>query len=306
MSRKPNAIDESWGRVSPAAAAAAGIKVVYGYLSHDPSKNLTSAQIKAYHRKDVAVWLGWESSTGRPLLGAAAGKADAAAAAAQLQAHYRTLGYRPRNRITVPFSCDQDITAAQLPKILTYYQAARGPLDEVNADPSAYGEYDLVQYLAVHGFVRGQFQAYAWSGGRLSPHAALYQYLNGQVLGGASVDFDRVVHAAQLGAWWPPDSPYNTPEDDDMPTAEEIADAVLRRVYAPDSLKDVLPKGTTIQSYLANNYRMLRALISNPSAIGDAVAASLKKAGITAPTQAQLNKAVAAALKGATITIGDD
>lgn len=208
MSAPPDAIDESWSRLSPAECKRRGIKLVYGYMSHDPSKNFTPADIRGYHAVGTGVWLGWESSTGRPLLGAAAGTDDGRSAAAQLEALFRGVGYAPKNRQSIPYSMDEDVSPANWPPILAYYTAAAKAHPQFDA--GAYGEASLIEFLHSRGFTRGMFQTYAWSGGVRSQNADLYQYLNGQTVAGASVDFDRIIDAAGIGAWWPPGHPLDS------------------------------------------------------------------------------------------------
>jgi Domain of unknown function (DUF1906) len=205
----PDALDESWGRISPAAAKRYGIDVIYGYLSHDSTKNLTSAQVRAYHEAGIAVWFGWESGTTRPLQGASAGTADANSAISQLVAHIDALGYAPKSELAIPFSLDQDVSASQIRSSWPYFNAANKRMRTRNWWAGGYGEFDLIQFLYGKGLRYGLFQTCAWSDGKISPHASLYQYQIAQTLAGASVDYDRLISAVLLGAWWPPGSKYD-------------------------------------------------------------------------------------------------
>lgn len=214
----PDGIDQSWGYADPKQTAAAGIKVVSMYLSHDPSKNVTAAKVKAYHRAGIAVLLNWESDAGRPLLGGSAGRADATEAVRQAKQLIADVGYAPGKTLCIYFSCDRDVTAAQIAGPVADYFKAAGPIvrkvggwtfkwgvfPRRRFRIGVYGEADVVRYLAAHKITDAEWQTYAWSGGRLDPAADFYQYLNGQRLAGASVDFNHIVHADQLGAWWPP------------------------------------------------------------------------------------------------------
>lgn len=208
----PSGIDESWDTADPATVARMGVQVVSLYLSRDPSKNATPARVLAYHDAGVGVLLNWEAEQGAPLKGAGQGKADGADAVSQADALITGVGYTPRSRLAIAFSCDTDTTPAQYPRIDGYYRAAAAELATGGARPylcGAYGEADLIDHLARTGYVSMLWQTYAWSGGRLSPEAAFYQYDNGQKIGGASVDFDRIIRRAQLGAWWPPGHPLD-------------------------------------------------------------------------------------------------
>lgn len=201
---KPTGVDESWGRANWDQLKAAGIKVVSLYFSRDPSKNAKPADIVAAHKHGMGVLLNWESQSGAPLLGAIQGSLDAKDWLLQRNALFKAVGYTPRNPIVALFSCDRDTTPANYPAIDAYFAATAAMVRPAGSLNGVYGEYDLINHLHAKGLTDVEWQTYAWSGGRLSPEADFYQYLNGQQLGGGSVDFDRVIHASTLGAWWPP------------------------------------------------------------------------------------------------------
>jgi len=206
----PSGADQSWGFADPKAAAAAGVKVISEYHSWDQSKNMTAADVVAYHAVGIGMLHNWESQPGAPLKGAQQGHADAVEACRQVKAIHAALPQHPaRNRVVIYFSCDADVTEAQWPTIDDYYRAAKRVCAANGYGLGAYGEAALVTHLHKVGITDSEWQTYAWSGGVLSPDADFYQFRNGQKLGGADVDFDRVIHPRQLGAWWPPRSPYN-------------------------------------------------------------------------------------------------
>lgn len=190
----PDAVDYSWGRPDPGALARAGVKLVSRYLSHDSSKNLSAAEANALHAAHIDIVLNWESDAGRPLLGAAAGAADGRDAASL--AHSLGVPYG----CTIYYSCDRDITSGQFDTVAAYYRAA-GQATAGRYNVGIYGEADIVDAMHARGVVTSEWQTFAWSGGRQSAEADLYQYLNGQTLAGASVDFDRIIHPDKLGAW---------------------------------------------------------------------------------------------------------
>lgn len=196
-------IDQSWGYADPAKAKAAGIRVVAMYLSHDLSKNATAAKVKAYHAVGIAVLLNWESQPGRPLLGASAGAEDGHDAVAMTDQLIREVGYQPSNKLAIPFSCDTDTNTSQYPAIDAYYSATRSALGDRYIN-GVYGEASLVHHLHAKGLTQMEWQTLAWSGGVIDPEADFYQSSINNTLGGASVDFDRIIHEEQLGAWWPP------------------------------------------------------------------------------------------------------
>jgi hypothetical protein len=213
MGAGPSMLDESWGYANPAAAKAAGVQAVMMYLSPDPSKNATPAKVRGYHDVGIGVVLGWESTADRALQGAGAGTADANESIRQAQALFDGVGYAPKNRVEIYFAIDFDTNSSQYPAIDAYLNAAGRVLHPAGFGVADYGEYNLVEHTANRAVTDAEWQTYAWSGGQLSTAADLYQYLNGQNLGGASVDFDQIMHAAQAGVWWPPNNPLNQGED---------------------------------------------------------------------------------------------
>lgn len=218
----PDSVDESFSFLSPDYAAAHGIRLVCDYLSHDPGKDWNAAQIKAYHQAGVGIVFLWETSANRALSGYSGGFADGSDAAGHAQTLINQVGYKPSSAVSIIAAIDFDTTSGQYPVITAYMQGFKvGLAGRFLA--GAYGEADILDALGT--VIDVGFQTYAWSRGRISARADLYQYLNGQTLDGAVVDFDRIIDAAGVGAWWPPGlspSGGGTPitndptEDDDM------------------------------------------------------------------------------------------
>lgn len=212
----PTGLDQSWGFANAIAARKAGVEVISMYLSWDTTKNVTPDDVRAYHRVGIGMLLNWESQQGAPLLGAAKGQADAVEAVRQAKALIKALGYKPAaprawrrlwRRAYKPiiyFSCDRDVNSAQYSTIDGYYRAAKRVCKASGFGVGVYGEAELVTHLHKVGITDAEWQTFAWSGGVLSPDADFYQFRNGQSLGGAQVDYDKVIHPKELGAWWPP------------------------------------------------------------------------------------------------------
>lgn len=214
----PNAVDESFSYLDPGYAAAHGIQLVCDYLSTNPSKNWTADQILAYHAQGVGCLFLWETTPNRALSGHPGGLADGQVASVMLRSLIAQVGYAPSTTLSIIAACDFDTNSTQWPTIKSYYQGFTTGLAEFKSGD--YGEADVIDQLA--STVSVGFQTYAWSGGRLSPHADLYQYKNGQSLAGATVDFDRIINASRLGAWWPPGYSLDSASEteltgDDMP-----------------------------------------------------------------------------------------
>lgn len=95
------------------------------------------------------------------------------------------------------FTVDYDAQKADFDEIKAYFRAVAETLSGYKV--GAYGSYDVIETLSATSYVDYFFQTYAWSGGRQSIYANLYQYKNGQKLAGVTVDFDEVKKA--IGEW---------------------------------------------------------------------------------------------------------
>lgn len=301
MGAGPTGLDQSWGFADPHAAKRAGIEVISMYLSWDTSKNITKSDVLAYHGVGIGVILNWESQAGAPLKGAAQGKSDAIEAVRLAKALIHAVGYKPANRLIIYFSCDTDTRSSQYPQIEAYYRDAKTVCNAAGFGIGVYGEADLVQHLANKGITDAEWQTYAWSGGRLSSVTDFYQYLNGQRLGGADVDFDRVIHPKQLGAWWPKVSTLNTaPTPTQTQEANPLADltsAQLQQIAkAVWHYQGTLPQET---GELLNHARKRAASADDKL---DSVATAVHN---VVPRVAALQKAVAAIVPANASAVAD-
>jgi hypothetical protein len=284
-------LDESWGYADPAQAAAAGIKVVSMYLSRDPSKNVTVAKVNAYHAHGIGALLNWEDQPGAPLKGAAQGRSDAAASVLQAR------GLNAPAGCCIYFSCDTDINPSQYKAINAYYRAAGKVVHAAGYLLGCYGEADLVAHLSAAGITDAEWQTLAWSGGRLDPAADFYQCAINGSLGGASVDFDRIIHPAQLGAWWPSNSPYSTPEEFTM---DQEVQAEFDKIYnllhsalSPNG-PDGQPHQVGIDTIVARRTNPILAAVASPDQIAAAVFKKLPPASVGGLTTADVETAVRA------------
>lgn len=259
----PDAVDFSFDRVSGANLASHGIKLAARYLSHTSGKNLTAAEAQDLRAHGVAILLNWESSSGRAVGGAANGTADGRDAAALAESIGAPHG------CVIYYSVDQDVTSGQFPAVLAYLQAAQAATAG-RYGVGFYGEYSLVEYLDSKGFTH-EWQTYAWSGGQLSLHTDLYQYLNAQTMNGAAVDYDHIIHASELGAWGLDSTPV-TQDWFDMATLDDLKNAV----------RGVLNEGTGPgqTSWAGTNQAILGALQSlyNSNNVNNANIVGIKSA----------------------------
>lgn len=97
------------------------------------------------------------------------------------------------------FAVDYDATDAQLAAQITeYFNGVYAAMNGLYA-LGVYGSYRVVEYAYAHWpGVPGKWQTYAWSGGQVSTHNHLYQYLNGQSLCEITVDLDQCFNTGVL------------------------------------------------------------------------------------------------------------
>lgn len=199
-----DAFDYSWARPSPQQMAAAGIKVVMRYL-YGPGKGIDRAELRALHDAGIGVGLNYEASAGNHLLGAAQGRVDGERARAFAAALGAPAG------LPIYYSCDAEVRQEQMPTVLRYLHAA---------DSEEHPARCYAQASVCDSFKRPAWQTVAWSYGRMSQHAVLYQYAINQDFHGSAVDYNRIIDIDNLEPWWPEGSEHG------MPTAKEIAEAV--------------------------------------------------------------------------------
>lgn len=227
-----DALDQSWGRIDPQRAAAAGVKLVMGYLSNDSSKNWNPQLVKAYLAAGVGCGFNWEDTPGNPFRGASQGQTDAIEACRQLKQIISGVGTTPPTQLSIIFSVDSDVdmsNSAVVAEIVSYFAAARAICHQNGFLIGVYGKADLIEFLHGHGLTDVEWQTLAWSRGRLSPEADLYQGSINNTLANTSVDLDTIEHSQSIGAWWPdgeapsgsgvpipPDQPPTTPVRDGM------------------------------------------------------------------------------------------
>jgi hypothetical protein len=195
--------DFSWGRPGGAAIAAAGRHFACRYLLDDGQggKGLDASEVRDYQSHGVSVVLCYEVSAGGWRGGQAQGVKDGQAARAQMTA----LGV-PADRPCY-FAVDQNTLPSDFATVDAYLRGcAQGMGDP--ADVGVYGEADLVDHCIAAGTARWAWQTYAWSAGRVSTRAHLYQYSNGHTVNGAAVDYDRGLRA-DFGQWPKPVTSYS-------------------------------------------------------------------------------------------------
>ena len=209
-------VDFSYGRPGAAALVKAGVKFVLRYVPYTTlvkgkpvwtAKGITTAEIAEYQKAGLDIGLVWESGATRPLLGFDAGVEDAHSALIGLT-HVRIAG-----GMAIYFGMDRNTDSTQWPKIEAYFRGVGSVMGVERT--GLYGEYELGNRLLSLGLIKWWWQTRAWSGGKISDKAHLYQYSNSHTINGAAVDYDTALKPF-WGQMLAPQSPPDTSTGADM------------------------------------------------------------------------------------------
>lgn len=163
-------LDFSATKPDPATLKRQGFTFVLGYLKPPPnSKEMDAGHLAAYRAAGLEVGVVWETTADRALSGAAGGAADGAAALVRAAA----VGY-PRGCVIFT-AVDFAPSARQMPAVLAYADAFADAVAAGGYPPGVYGGLATVEAAHAHRPTLYLWQTAAWSGGKLSPHAHLYQ-----------------------------------------------------------------------------------------------------------------------------------
>lgn len=189
-------LDYSSGRPSHAAMKAAGVSFACRYVGSTvhgtgrSTKWLSPLEANDLHLDGFAIVAVFETTAKRAEAGHAAGAADAHTAIAELA--YCGL---PAD-LPIYFAVDYDTTVG--PNVTGYFQGVASVLGLGRT--GGYAGYKVIKALFDKKLITYGWQTYAWSGGKWDPRAQLQQYSNNETVGGASVDYDRAMHA-DYGQW---------------------------------------------------------------------------------------------------------
>lgn len=209
-------VDYSTGRPNLDQLWTAGKRFVCRYLAYLPNpKVLTGTELYALHNKGFGVVLNWEQASGDMAYGFSRGQTHAREAFRQAQA------LNAPGAIPVYFSCDFDVTSsATMTAVRDYLAGAVTVLGRNRV--GVYGEYDVIETM-VGDVCDWGWQTYAWSGGRVSGKAHIYQYRNAVPIAGAECDLDRTLQD-NFGAWYKGGNmsdadyrPFGPPKAEDYP-----------------------------------------------------------------------------------------
>jgi hypothetical protein len=201
-------LDIAWARPTVAQIKATGAIGVIRYFSTDPTKDLQASEVTAYPAAGLKIGTVYETTAGRATAGQAAGVADARAAEAE------------RVRVGLPtghihyFAVDSDVSWAA---VAPYFAGAASVIGK--SAVGVYGGVNVIDGAAAAGY-HWLWQTAAWSAGRVSAHALLYQ--NGSTTLGGGADINTV-----LAADW---GQYPRPAEPDMPLTAADADLVATAV----------------------------------------------------------------------------
>jgi hypothetical protein len=263
-------LDYSAGYPGAKAIKAAGFGGVIRYLRKEGSSRvqpITRDELADMRAHGLAVALVYQAiSTSRILEGRRAGEHDARWA----QARAAELGLPDA---VIYFAADRDIVGGQMASVLAYLDGAAAVIGRDRA--GVYGEADVID-AAVPDHAAYGWQTAAWSRARRSTKAHLFQRIGQPTVGGITVDVNDVL-APDWG---------QIDQEDDMPTAAEIARAV-HGYRNPD----VKPKGdaywyqretyaqaTRAAQLAAANQAALAALARDPDITRDVLAAEVDAA----------------------------
>jgi len=173
--------------------AAAGMKFACRYLvpANMAWKRLTRTEAELITAEGMKVVSVFQRGTNDAKGGAANGTRDGRAAYQEAKLIMQPEG------TAIYFAVDYDAQPADYNAIEAYLRAVAKELPGYFV--GVYGSYAVIEEMAKRDACQRFWQTYAWSKGRLSKAANLYQYRNGQTLAGHTVDFND-----GLGneGWW--------------------------------------------------------------------------------------------------------
>lgn len=173
--------------------AAAGYRFAARYLVPPGYawKRLTRTEAEAITEAGLQIVSVYETTANRPAGGTVAGLADGAAAYREAQAIGQPTGS------AIYFAVDYDAGPGQYDEIEAYLRAAAEQIPGYAA--GVYGSYQIVEEMAKRQACLHFWQTYAWSRGKRSDRANLYQYRNNVKASGITLDLNE---SFGNEGWW--------------------------------------------------------------------------------------------------------
>lgn len=186
-------LDLSSNRLDPKKAKTAGYGFLARYLASS-AKGVRKTEASAIRAAGLGLVVVYESYAARAKEGRPAGIADGKTALA----FARDIGF-PDSR-PLYFAVDFQPSTVDMAYVDAYLSGVASVIGAARV--GVYGSYSVVEHCHSIGVVHWFWQTYAWSAGKVSAHTHVYQYLNGQIVAGVSVDFNES-RQLDFGAWMP-------------------------------------------------------------------------------------------------------
>lgn len=159
-----------------------GYVFVARYLVPSSWKALSTKEVATICNAGLQIVSVFETTADRALGGRSAGLSDGATALALAAQMGQPVGS------TIYFAVDFDATPAQMSTVIAYIKGASDATPGYNT--GVYGSYAVVEAVYAAGACSRFWQTYAWSGGKKSAVANIYQYLNDIVVHGIGIDLN--------------------------------------------------------------------------------------------------------------------
>ncbi len=145
-------------------------------------KRLTKAEADVITAAGINILSVFESSANRASAGKTAGLTDGMAAMKEAQIVGQPVG------TTIYFAVDYDAQPKDYDMIEAYLKAAYSQITGYNI--GVYGSYAVCEAMHLRG-IKYCWQTYAWSKGKKSAYANVYQYKNGASVAGITCDLNE-------------------------------------------------------------------------------------------------------------------
>ncbi|WP_310830369.1 DUF1906 domain-containing protein [Paenibacillus pedocola] len=195
--------------------AASGHKFAARYLVPERLtwKRLTRTEAERITDAGMHIVSVFETTPNRPAGGTAAGTVDGK------EAYQEALKIAQPGGSAIYFAVDYDSGSGDYDKIESYLKAAAAEIPGYAI--GVYGSYAVIEAMAKRGAGRHFWQTYAWSGGKKSVKADLYQYKNNTRVDGTAVALDLNESYGNEG-WWNTAIPALKPSEEEMVIERDI------------------------------------------------------------------------------------
>ncbi|MFD0670818.1 DUF1906 domain-containing protein [Cohnella sp. GCM10027633] len=199
------------------AIAAQGYEFAARYLvpSNYAWKRLTRKEAEGITQAGMQIISVYETTASRPAGGASYGREDGKLALQEAIAIGQPEGS------AIYFAVDYDAQPSDYDAIEAYLRAAAAEIGAYGT--GVYGSYAVVEEMRKRGAAKHLWQTYAWSHGKKSASANVWQYQNGVTVAGHPVDLNESYGDE---GWW------NTNEEEDKAMSAEDADKIIRFLSA--------------------------------------------------------------------------